>query len=564
MNPSDQLPPDFNSEPLDQRLREAFDFLSAPPGAVPPPPPRLWAGVEAGLRPAPALPAPRWRTAGVPLLTALVGMLLMAGVDRWPATVRVVSAEPATSVGMDRDASHAIQTAVGTDRDVSHATPTAVGMHRDVSHAIQTPVGIDRDISHATPTAVGIDRDISHATQTAVGMHRDTSHATQTAPESLYAAVPSMLLPLVQAETTLAGFSPTDSSAETAATRRRALLCARATLTALTHRADSLLLTLGVLPEAPPVLAAAPTASAVDSVPPAPMRRWSVAVAFAPERNFFGLQSAPTDTLSALRRTHEMGRGGWSAAVGAEYRLTPRWSVGAGLGLASTGAELRLTDRRTDVAVAYASQTTRNSQQIREEWPTYSIRIVHDSVLSPLYNLNQQVIGFETVLVPRPDTVWTYNVVTTNTTTTSTVTTPTVTAREHVSTRILRPSYRFLTVPLLVRYRLGTDGGTARNPWWADVAVGAQTQVFLGGTHLVSPDGRTWRTERVRPGSSPFRPVTVALTGAVALNYALTARLSASLAPTVRYQTESVYRASTGLTQRPVSAGVLLGLKLAF
>ena len=77
-------------------------------------------------------------------------------------------------------------------------------------------------------------------------------------------------------------------------------------------------------------------------------------------------------------------------------------------------------------------------------------------------------------------------------------------------------------------------------------------------------DGRTYRTTRVGPRGGPFRPFNVALTGAVAFNYALTPRLSASLAPTVRYQTESVYRASTGLTQRPVSAGVLLGLKLAF
>jgi hypothetical protein len=56
----------------------------------------------------------------------------------------------------------------------------------------------------------------------------------------------------------------------------------------------------------------------------------------------------------------------------------------------------------------------------------------------------------------------------------------------------------------------------------------------------------------------------VALTGAVALNYALTPRLSASLAPTLRYQLESVYKASTNLTQKPVATGVQMGLKLAF
>ena len=385
--------------------------------------------------------------------------------------------------------------------------------------------------------------------------------------------VPTLLVALAAAETALTAL-PTFTPATPLAARehRRALLLTeRAALTALTRRTDSLLLTLGVLPAAPPALAEAPTPSA-DSVPAVPFRRWSVAASFAPERNFFGLQSPVTDTLSAIRRTHEQGRAGFAAAVGAEYRLTPRWSVGAGLGLTSYGAELRLTDRQTRVSVAYDTLTTHATQNTHVEILTYSIRIVQDSVLSPIFNQNFQIIGYETVAVPRPDTVWTH-VITDGTVNTNTVTTtPTVTRREETAVRILQPNYRFLTVPLLVRYRLGTEGGTFRsvaggpraNRWWADVALGAQVQVFLGGTQLVSADGRAWRTERVRPGGGPFRPITVALTGAVALNYALTPRLSASVAPTLRYQTESVYKASTGLTQRPAASGVLLGLRLAF
>ncbi len=137
-----------------------------------------------------------------------------------------------------------------------------------------------------------------------------------------------------------------------------------------------------------------------------------------------------------------------------------------------------------------------------------------------------------------------------------------------MSARVLRPTYRFLTVPLLVRYRLGRATDWTSSPtaarWWADVAVGAQLQFFLGGTQLTTLDGRTYRTERVGPRGGPFRPFNVALTGAVALNYALTPRLSGSVAPTLRWQAQSVYKPSTGLSQRPTATGVQLGLRWAF
>jgi hypothetical protein len=158
----------------------------------------------------------------------------------------------------------------------------------------------------------------------------------------------------------------------------------------------------------------------------------------------------------------------------------------------------------------------------------------------------------------------TTEVVTTKTTTY----TPTVTTRQELTARILKPNYRFLTLPLLLRYRLGRAqdwASSATAPrWWADVAVGAQLQWFLGGTQAVTRDGRTYQTERVGPRGGPFRPFNLALTGAVAVNYALTPRLSASLAPTLRYQAESVYKTSTNLTQRPVATGMQLGLKYAF
>ena len=154
-----------------------------------------------------------------------------------------------------------------------------------------------------------------------------------------------------------------------------------------------------------------------------------------------------------------------------------------------------------------------------------------DSILAPILNANQQVVGYQYLPTTRLDTVWTHIENTQVDSLTKKTYTPVITTREEVSTRILRPNYRFLTVPLLVRYRLGRATDWTGNPnaprWWADVAVGAQMQWFLGGTQASTLDGRTYHTERVGPRGGPFRPLNVALTGAVTFNYALTPRLSA-------------------------------------
>ncbi|MBC7447060.1 MAG: hypothetical protein H7330_03280 [Hymenobacteraceae bacterium] len=343
--------------------------------------------------------------------------------------------------------------------------------------------------------------------------------------------------------------------------RRRAVLSVeRAELARLYARTDSILSALGG--------ASAALRPAADSVPTAPLRRWSVALSFAPERNFFGLQSPATDTLSALRRTHEQGRTGYNAALLAEYRLNRRLSVGVGLGVATYGAELRLTEHRIIVSTRLDSTTITSVHDTTVTTVAYAIHPVPDSILAPMVNINNEITGYEYLLTTRLDTVWTYLANTERINSTKTTYTPTVSTRQETSARILRPNYRFLTVPLLVRYRFGRATDWTSSPtaprWWADVAVGAQLQWFLGGTQATTRDGLIYHTERVGPRGGPFRPLNVALTGAVAFNYALTPRLSASLAPTLRYQAASVYRTSTNLTQKPTATGVQMGLKLAF
>ncbi len=319
-----------------------------------------------------------------------------------------------------------------------------------------------------------------------------------------------------------------------------------------------LLLAVGIAPKA-----AARTAPSDTPAPPL-RNRWSVALAFAPERSFLSLKAPADDSLLFLRRAHEQGRGGYNANLLAEYRLNQRLSVGVGVGVASVGAELRLAEVRTSSTTRFDTvrTTTTSTTQINP----YSIRSVRDSVLTPIVNFDNQIIGFSYLPITRQDTVWT-TIFSTATVTTATVT-PIVTTRQERTARLLKPNYRFLTVPVLLRYRLGRATDWTASPtaprWWADVAVGAQLQFFLGGTQATTTDGRTYRTERVGPRGGPFRPLNVALTGALALNYALTERLSASVAPTLRYQLESVYKTNTNLSQKPVATGVQLGLKLAF
>ena len=73
--------------------------------------------------------------------------------------------------------------------------------------------------------------------------------------------------------------------------------------------------------------------------------------------------------------------------------------------------------------------------------------------------------------------------------------------------------------------------------------------------------GATFRTERVGVADGPFRAFNLALSGSIALNYALTRRVSLSLAPALRWQTLSVFRPETGLRQQATSTGMQVGVR---
>jgi len=331
----------------------------------------------------------------------------------------------------------------------------------------------------------------------------------------------------------------------------------RAELFRLQRRTDSLLLALGDLPGAPlaaPAMAAAPA----DTAKPRPLaHRWSLLLTATPEQNALALQGPEGDSLTALRRNHETGRTGFSTALVAEYRLTPRLSVGGGVGFSTFGTDLRITNKTTDVSVRYDTATTRSTTFFTSTNQTHSIRIVQVPQLSPVFNGSGQVIRYDTVYVPRQDTVFTTTVQRDSTHSIRQTVTPLISKKITTSTKLLQPNYRFFTVPVLMHYRLTMGPGR----WWADVAAGAQLQFFLGGTQVVTNDGENFRTETVTAGNGPFRALNVALSGSLALNYALTNRLSVSVAPSLRWQALSVYKAETGLRQQPTATGLMLGVR---
>jgi hypothetical protein len=232
--------------------------------------------------------------------------------------------------------------------------------------------------------------------------------------------------------------------------------------------------------------------------------------------------------------------------------------VGGGVGYTTFGADLRITNKTTAISVVYDSTTTHAINVYTSTNQSHSIRIVQVPQLSPIFNASGQVIRYDTVYVPRQDTVFSTIVQHDTVRTTRKVLTPLISKKETLTTKQLQPTYRFFTVPVSLRYRLAAPG-TSR--LWTDVALGAQLQFFLGGTQVVTDDGENFRTQSITAGNGPFRALNISLSGSLALNYALTNRLSVSVAPSMRWQALSLYKSETGLVQQPTAMGLQFGMR---
>lgn len=598
---------------LDQTLREKFEQFA------PVPPPGVWAGVAPHITrpPQPALrkrrrPVPLpWLFALTALLAGLGGWLLphgAAGPGQSAASRAAVVAGHSSATTPQLGATGKMRAAnsvsalaksasegTGLGANLLKATRQLASQNAEIAHLKTVLAASNR---HFSPTTSNTGSTLSLPLYATGRKEKSTSSQPNLSTEATPAAAPvtkaaaeTALAAQPQAGTIASGFAiPTaaDSTPTTlrplAALERQTLVQLpsvatlapgnlpadsrttllvnlrqeRAELFRLQRRTDSLLLALGDLPGAPlaqPAVAAAPLA---DTTHPASLKhRWSVLLTATPEQNTLTLQGPETDTLTALRRNHETGRAGVSAALVAEYQLTKRLSIGGGVGYTAFGADLRITNKTTDVNVRFDTITTRSTSVYTSVNHTYSVRIVQVPQPSPVFNSSGQVIRYDTVYVPRRDTVYSTIVQHDTTHTTNHTITPTVTKKETTTTKLLQPTYRFFTVPVLLRYRLSLGPGR----WWADVAGGAQFQFFLGGTQVVTQDGVNFRTESITAGNGPFRPLNVALTGSLAINYALTNRLSVSVAPSMRWQALSLYKPETGLRQQPTATGLMFGVR---
>ena len=555
--------PEPEENRLDQSLRGKFEEFDLPPGAP------VWAGIEARLGPPPRL-RPRRRPLLVPLLFMLTAFV--AGLGGWllpHGPGGLAAGRPKVDALISRPVtSRSVEAANANEKKASQPVARVNSERRRASQPVATVNSERRRVLQPVATVnserrrvlqpVAILPSNGHGQNSATP---DVASVSPTTTEPL----PATLRPLVALERqtleqlpSIAYLAPGSLPADSRAALLTTLRTERAELFRLQRRTDSLLLALGDLPGVPR-LARADTAQLPKSPNQLPQAsKWSLLLTATPEQNTLALQGPEGDSLTALRRNHETGRAGFSAALLAEYKLTPRLSVGGGVGYTALGADLRITNRTTDVRVRYDTVTTTTIGVFSSTHHTYSIRIVQMPQLSPVFNANGQVIRYDTVYVPRRDTVFTTTLQHDTVRTNRTTVTPNITKKETLTSKLLQPNYRFFTVPVLLRYRLATPG-TSR--LWTDVAVGAQLQFFLGGTQVLTDDGEHFRTERISVASSPFRALNVALSGSLALNYALTPRLSVSVAPSLRWQALSLYKPETGLRQQATATGLMFGVR---
>ncbi|MCR5890010.1 PorT family protein [Hymenobacter sp. J193] len=551
---------------LDESLRHTFNDFHLPPDD------QVWAGIEQRIAGLPPPPTPARRPLPLPLLlAALVGLLLGWLLPR-PATnlEPEVAKAPARAAGRAIPAPRPAPAApnllpeVGKQWTYARSAPTGSQQHPVLSVAWRKNA-----FARANSAQQLIKGRAIASKLLAVPAVPDSGRVPTTDTQRILAALPEVAAERV---------SPSDSVPGTVRTlvalERRVLVqlgdsvyASRATLLAtlraeqtelirLRHHTDSLLLALsGLANPSQPAAATLPSPDTAQRQRPA--RRWSVSLTATPEQNYLRLQTAPSDTLLQERRNHESGRKGLNAALLAEYQLTNRWSIASGLGYNTYGAELRLSSHRTDVSIVYDTTVTHQVSVSTSTNTVYSVR--EDSIpqLTPVLNQSGQLIGYDTVYFMRPDTVYTTIVQHDSIRTTQQTITPLINKREITTYKKLRPTYHFVTLPLILRYRLTPGNGR----WWADIAGGTQLQLFTGGTQLVTEDGRTYRTERVRPRESLFRTLNVSLLGSLAMNYALTPRFSVSVAPSLRWQVLSVYKPETGLRQQPTATGLQLGMR---
>jgi hypothetical protein len=304
---------------------------------------------------------------------------------------------------------------------------------------------------------------------------------------------------------------------------------------------------------APELLAAAEPVITADSVikneiVPEPLpRNWLLALQVGQTAGW-GTQVIGADSTRAT----ELALYSKSTDLSIAHRLTDRLQMSAGLGYTQLTTELTFNGERLRQIVQHDTATVFTQTVMQNVDTTFQLSIDSVMQLEPVLNLNGQLIGYDTSYTQVQDTVFQVTINRDTIQTTEQVITQRLeTSREKQQQR-LRPEYRFVTVPLAVHYRLASWGRLSMG-----LRMAGRLTLFRGGTQPVWRNGQ-YELQKVGPKDGPFRPVSLALNGALEFNYQLTNRLAIGASPVFSWWVLSPYK-QNAVTKTPLP-GVQIGL----
>lgn len=489
MSTPDQTP---NEERFDDQLRRQLDFKPAPiPGG--------WERLRANLPPRPA-PSP-WVRARPFGAGVVVGALLWWGgghLSPTPAQPAPHRAETAQQpAGPARDLTPPVRLAVEPAPVTAEPVELAAATVRPTAATTRLTVAFTRRPAEPVPPVAALNPPLEASAPPVRFAVAGLAASVEIRDSVIQQEARAYLAPLTQA-------------ADSGRNARLRVLVAEQTqaLAVLLARLDSV---KQALPEAPPALAISP----VDSA--------ALALGMAP-------------TTSSDWRTLPAPRSPW-AVVGL-LETTPNWSV-------LPSPTLGVDQERTEASLAQSLQVQR---QVGNRWRVragagqvtlhtqaryVSERIKETIKRDTFWSFDTLLhVGTRVVMVigPTPDDT-TYQFFTTY----DTVVTQTIDARAVTVTQrdklqqLLRPEYRFWTLPFSAQYLL-----VNHNRWNLGLSVGGQVTFFRGGAVSVWT-GEEYRLQRVSARQGPYRPVSLSVSAGLEAQYRLTPRLSALVAPTLRW-----------------------------
>lgn len=544
--------PDFFSE--DNAADRFDDALRAQLGDVEvTPAPAAWETLRTQLptpRPAPAAGRGRLATFASGLLT---GALLWWGGSQAVAPSAEVAGPgapltvpPAASVPQ---VAPSVRQITGSARQIAESVGQSTARARRLAGSARHLTGSARRFAGSLGQSTGHARPVAETTGQVAG-------SAPAAPGVAALAGVEARDSVLQQETR-AYLAPLAQVADTGRAARLRTLIAEQTqaLAALTARLDSV---KQALPETPPALAVAlaPSADSLASaawptLPPV-HSPWALLLTAETTPSWAVL---PTRSPVAPMQEQTLTSFGQSALL--QYQAAPRWRLRAGVGQSTVQTQLRTVAERTgERTVTDSTMTT----DVRDYTVTTVSDIVrHDTIFiyEPILNGSVQIIGYDTSFVVATDSVRSFNTTTVRDTVHRKVVTRRTEAFRERQQQQFRPTYRFWTLPVALNYAVFISPR-----WRLGATVGGQVAVFRGGTRPVLVGSDHYELQRVGPRDGPYRPVSLSLSAGLEAEYRLSSRLSAMVAPTVRWSAVPAARGGSG--PRPLLPAAVVGLSWGF